>query len=206
VAPIFAVIVAVVDVVTGDVVTVNVAVVDPANTVTLAGTTTLELLDERVTTDPPVGAGPSKLTVPVDVSPPITVDGSSETPANATVGVIVRVVLTDVVPDLAVMVADVEVVTLVVVTLNVAVDDPLGTVTLAGATALVLLDDKVTTMPPGPAGPERDMVPVEALPPRMELGDIATLTNAGGVIVKVAFADWPPEDAVMVTDALADTP
>ena len=40
----------------------------------------------------------------------------------------------------------------------------------------------------------------------MELGDIATLTNAGGVIVKVAFADWPPEDAVMVTDALADTP
>jgi len=58
---------------TGLVVTVNVAVVAPATTVTLAGTCAAGvLLRDRVTTAPPAGAGPLNVTVPVEEVPPIT--------------------------------------------------------------------------------------------------------------------------------------
>ena len=57
------------------VVTVNVAVVDPDDTVTLAGVVAEVLLSESVTTMPPLGAGPLKVTVPVELVPPRTVVG-----------------------------------------------------------------------------------------------------------------------------------
>jgi hypothetical protein len=58
---------------TGVVVTVNVAEVAPAATVTLAGTcATVVLLLDKVMTAPAPAAGPFKVTVPVDVVPPIT--------------------------------------------------------------------------------------------------------------------------------------
>jgi len=58
---------------TAEVVIVNVALVAPAVTVTLAGTCAADvLLLVRVTTAPPDGAGPVKVTVPVDEVPPIT--------------------------------------------------------------------------------------------------------------------------------------
>lgn len=54
-------------------VTANVAVVAPAATVTLAGTVAaVVLLLARVTTAPPVGAAPFRVTVPVDEVPPVT--------------------------------------------------------------------------------------------------------------------------------------
>ena len=57
------------------VVTVKVAVVAPAATVTLAGTCAAAVLPlDSVTTAPLVRAGPLKVTVPVDELPPVTED------------------------------------------------------------------------------------------------------------------------------------
>ena len=69
-----------VDMVTALVVTVNVALLAPAATVTLAGTVAVDvLLLERETAAPPVSAGPLSVTVPVEGDPPVTLVGFSVT-------------------------------------------------------------------------------------------------------------------------------
>ena len=69
---------------TAEVVIVNVPLVAPAVTVTLAGTCAADvLLLVRVTTAPPDGAGPVKVTVPVDEVPPITELGLRLTEVSA---------------------------------------------------------------------------------------------------------------------------
>ncbi len=82
---------------TGLVLTVKVAVVAFAATVTLEGTVAAAvLLLLRVTTAPPLGAGPLKVTVPVDELPPVTVSGLRLTElgtAAATVNPVLCVVL-----------------------------------------------------------------------------------------------------------------
>jgi hypothetical protein len=107
----------------------KVAEVAPACTVTLAATwaVAVSLLD-NVTTAPPAGAAPLKVTVPVDPLPPATVAGFTVTEDNVTAGVTVRVALC-VPPYVPVMVTGVEVVTVLVVTGNVAVVAPAATVT-----------------------------------------------------------------------------
>jgi hypothetical protein len=73
----------------------NVAVVEPAEIVTLAGTVATEtLLLERFTTAPPAGAGPVRVTVPTEDVPPLRLDGFSvneESVAGTTVNVAVAV-------------------------------------------------------------------------------------------------------------------
>ena len=93
-----AVTVTVVVVATLTVVVVKVAVVAPAGTVTLAGVVADVLLSDRVTTAPPVGAGPSRVTVPVEefapVAPPVKLVGlmvSVESAGGLMVRVAVRV-------------------------------------------------------------------------------------------------------------------
>lgn len=73
--------------------TVNVALVFPAGTVTLAGTIATLLLLDMVTTAPPAGAGPLSVTVPCPLSPPRMVVGLTVIEARLSVGAeeIVRV-------------------------------------------------------------------------------------------------------------------
>lgn len=70
VEPRVAVIVGVVVASTPNVVMVNVAVVAPAETTTVVGTTALTSFDERLTTVPPDGAGADKVIVPTEFDPP----------------------------------------------------------------------------------------------------------------------------------------
>src|SRR6267142_2427096 len=65
--------------VTALVLTVNVALVAPAGTVTLDGTVATPLLLESSTCAPPVGAAPLSVTVPVEGDPPVTLVGLSAT-------------------------------------------------------------------------------------------------------------------------------
>jgi len=69
-----------VDAATALVLTGNVALVAPSETVTLAGTVAAALLLERKTRAPPLGAGPFSVTVPVEdpSGPPITLVGVSD--------------------------------------------------------------------------------------------------------------------------------
>jgi hypothetical protein len=87
------VIVAVVVPLTARVVTVNVALVAPAPTVTLAGTVATDvLLLVKLTAAPPVGAALLSVTIPVDVPPPVTLVGLKLTDDSTTAGgLIVRV-------------------------------------------------------------------------------------------------------------------
>jgi hypothetical protein len=76
------------------VVTVNVALVAPAATVTLAGTCAAPvLLLDSDTLAPPLGAAPLSVTVPVEELPPVTLVGFTDTEDNdtAAAGVTVKV-------------------------------------------------------------------------------------------------------------------
>jgi hypothetical protein len=71
--------VTVVELATALVLTVNVALVAPAATVTLEGTLAAAvLLLESVTCAPPAGADPLSVTVPVEEFPPVTLVAFSE--------------------------------------------------------------------------------------------------------------------------------
>src|SRR5262249_5496089 len=113
-------IVTAVEAVTPFVVTVNVVLVAPAGTVTLAGTVaTAVLLLERVTTVPPAGAGALRVTVPCEVLLPITLVGLSVNEKTLTVaaaGFTVSIADCVTPPAFAEIVTGVEAVTAMVVT------------------------------------------------------------------------------------------
>lgn len=62
---------------------VKAAVVDPAATVTLAGTVTLVLLLDKETGDPPVSAAALRVTVQVADPGALTLDGLHDSPVSA---------------------------------------------------------------------------------------------------------------------------
>ncbi len=62
---------------TMEVLTLKVALVAPAGTITLEGTLAAPLLLDSATCAPPAGAGPLSVTVPLEDAPPITLVGFS---------------------------------------------------------------------------------------------------------------------------------
>src|SRR5213594_140251 len=84
------------------------------------------------------------------------------------------------------MVTRVEEPTGLVLTVKVAVMPPVGTVTLAGTVAtLVLLLERATTAPPLGAGPLSVTVPVEELPPVTLVGLRLSDESVGGLATTV---------------------
>jgi hypothetical protein len=143
-----------VSLVTGWVVTVKLALDAPSKTVTFAGVEATEGLPlDKVTSAPPAGAGPVRVTVPVAGFPPPTVDGLTVSDKIPSVeGVTVNVAFLVWPPKEPEIVTLVVELTTKVVTGNVAVLDPGATVTVAGTAATeVLLFERVNTAPLGAA-------------------------------------------------------
>ena len=159
------------DAVTALVLTVNIALVAPAAIVTLAGTLAAAvLLLDSVTCAPPDGAGPLKVTVPVEEFPPVTLAGLivKEVRVGRGGGAGVTVSEADRVapPKAPEILTVVDAATVLVLTVNIALVAPAATVTLAGTlAAAVLLLDRVTCAPPVGAGPLSVTVPVDEFPP-----------------------------------------
>jgi hypothetical protein len=194
--------------VTLTVVMANVADVAPAGTVTETGTLAETLEVVSVTTTPPAGAAPLRVTVPVTPAPPTTDAGFTDTDLSETeaaAGFTVSAAVFETPPLVAVMVTAVTAVTVEVVTLNVAVVAPAATVTLAGTVADALLDASVTTRPPAGAADDNVTVPVLAVPPVTDVGFKATVLSTGAVIP--SDADWltPPSVPVIVLAVFAAT-
>jgi len=180
--PNVAVIVATVEVLTATVVIGKVAVLAFAATVTLAPTLALLLLLPRET-EVVVGAGPDKVTVPVDPFGPTTVDGFTLTEATVR-GLMARVACALLVPYVAVMMDEVELLTAVVVAVNVALLALAAMFTLAGTVAPAVLPSE-TEIALG-VGPDKVTVPVDELPPITVLGFMLTELMVSGLMVSVA--------------------
>ncbi len=178
------------------VVTVKVAIVCPAGTVTVAGGVALDEFEESVTMAPPDAAGPPIVTVPVEVPPHITEVGESVSKIG-TGGLTVNVAEALAEPMPAVMLAKVCLETGEVVMVNVPEEAPALIVMLEGTVAQALLLDKETAMPPVGAAPLRLTVPVAEMPPKTEVGVIETLDGTGGTTVRFAVVEAEPTAAVI---------
>lgn len=158
------------------VVTVNVAEVAPAATVTEVGTVAADVLeDDRVTTTPPVGAASAMFTVPVVETPPVTEEEANVTEVGCG-GVSASVAVAELPAVVAVIVADEFVPTALVVTLNVAEVAPEATVTEAGTVTEALDEVSVTTCPLAGAAALILTVPVSVVPFPPSIVDALKLT------------------------------
>ena len=132
--------------------TVKLALVLPADTVTLDGTVATDVLPlESVTTTPPEGALAVRVTVPVELLPPLTLVGFrvSEERLTAPAGVTVREACAELDPSVAVITAVEVVLTACVLTVKLALVLPDDTVTVEGTVATEVLPlESVTTVPP----------------------------------------------------------
>jgi hypothetical protein len=134
----------VVEAATGVVATGNVVVRDPAAIMTEEGTVaTAALPFASVTTAPPAGAGPVRVTVAVEDVPPVSEAGAIVND-DRTGGVIVRDAVLATPPKLAVMVAVFAAPTACVVMVNDAVVCPTATLTPEGTWALAESLERVT--------------------------------------------------------------
>jgi hypothetical protein len=181
-------IVADVEIKTTEVSTVNDALLAPAGMNTLEGTLAAPLLLERVISAPPAGAGALRVTVPRDACPPpTTLVGFSVSELSVGAGGGTGLTDSDSVfvtpPRVAVMVTEIDALTTLVPTANVALVVPAAIVTLAGVRAtVVLLLESAICAPPVGAGPLNVTVPVDEFPPTTLVGFTASefSATAGG--------------------------
>lgn len=179
--PTFAVIVTFVSATTGFVSMTYVAVVLPSGTTTVDGTEAAALSEVKVTVAPPARAGTSRVTVPVKVSSPLTVDELKVWLARIGVdGSTVRVAVLVTVPAFAEIVTVVVLATPTVAISKVAEVLPAGIVTVAGTVAALLLLVRDTTVPPEGAVQSRLTVPVLPAPALTWLGDRLTVPRMAG--------------------------
>jgi len=149
------------------VVILKLADVDPAVITTLAGTEAFDgLLLIIVTTTPPAGAGPVRLTVPTDVEPPAITEGVSVTDERITVIAGFTVMIVDLfTPEkLAVMLPAVGEATASELIVKFADVRFTGIVTDAATIAAGLALERATAAPPAGAGPVSVTVPVAGCP------------------------------------------
>ena len=92
-----------------------------------------------------------------------------------------------------------------VVTLKVTDVAPAGTVTEAGTVAFALFEDKETTSPLGPAGPERVTVPVTVAPPRGAVGVRVRPEIVATLTVNVADCELLPRVPVINAEVVVET-
>ena len=165
--------------VTTDVKIEKLAVEAPAAMVTVAGNITDEELEVTVTVNPPAGARPLRVILPVAVNPPMTEAGAMLNPVKLA-GVMVNVA--DFVTELPVALIDTLVndETASVLIVKLTLFAPAGTVTVAGDTAAEELEPRLMTTPPLGALAVSVNVPVTLVPPCTVLGDKERLIGAGG--------------------------
>jgi hypothetical protein len=190
------------------VVMVNVAVVDPAGTVTDVGTLATAVVPlVNVTTTASV-AIPVRVTVPVLFVPPLTLVGFKVSVETTRTGLTVIVAVLDTPLRVAVIVKEDAAVTVRVVIVKVADVAPAAKVTLAGTVPIVVDEDEsVTTAPPVGAALVNTTVPVTVLPPVTAVTTVVRVDKAaaGGVTVMVAVPVDPFVVAVIVALVFAFT-
>jgi len=195
--------------VTGLVATVNVAVLSPSATVTLAGTLATDVSPlESVTTTPPAVAGAVNVTVPVEEDPPTTERGIRLRLER--VGLLeftVSVADLDTPPAVAVMTEELLPAVVPAWIVNVAPVSPPATVTLSGTVAAVVLPlVSATTNPPAGAGAVKVTVPVLVEPSTTAVGLRPRPASAGLVVPAVTVStddlETPPPVAVIVAELL----
>lgn len=197
---------------TGEVVTVNVPLAEPAGMVRVAGSPAAPLLLLSAITTPPLPAAAANVTVPVAGLPPVTEAGDSVNPRivleAGAAGLIVSPAVT-VVRDDAVIVAIRKVLTAVVGMAKVPILWPAGIVRLEGSVAAVSELDRLTETPPIAAGRTSVTVPVAVDPPVTVLGETERVPIAARAGADVCTRSVPltvlAEVAVMVTVVFDET-
>ena len=155
---------------------------DAARAVRGGGTAAAVELLVSATFTPPVGAGPLRVIVAVDVPPAVTAVGLNATPER-TGGATVSTAVAELAALAALIVADTLAAVGVVVIVNVLLELPAAIVTLAAGAAAVELLVLVTLNPPEGAGPLSVTVPVLDEPPVTLVGARARLLMASGTAV-----------------------
>jgi hypothetical protein len=193
---------AVPSVVTADVVAEKTAEVDPAGTVTEAGTANTELLSERATTVPPAGAALLRFTVQLAEELEAS-EAGLQTRLLGTLGEVrLSEKLTDAPEPVAVMEAVPSVVTADALAVKTAEVAPAGTVTEAGTAKTALLSERATTVPAAGAALLRVTV---QLAKELEARDAGLHTRPVGTVGEVRLREklTAVPESVAVMDAIA---